>query len=88
MAEQEMLRLEAQVGSPNTIVDWKNFCRDISVEYLHAHPIQSGGPGRISQSDVSGWAWKGERWPYSGRALRARGHRAGYELFPGAGRKS
>ena len=51
MAEQDMLQLQPQVGAPKTIVDWKNFCRDVCLEYLLAHPIQIGGPGRIAEID-------------------------------------
>ncbi|CAF2988618.1 unnamed protein product [Rotaria sp. Silwood2] len=34
---------EAEVGSNTTVVDWKNFCRDICAEYFLRNPAQIGG---------------------------------------------
>ena len=51
MAEQDMLQLQTQVGGAHTIVDWKNFCRDVCVEYIITHPIHIGGPGHVVEID-------------------------------------
>lgn len=46
--------LEKQLmWSPNTVVDWKNFLRDVCMEELIANPEPLGGPGKIVEIDES-----------------------------------
>ena len=35
----------------HTIVDWKNFCRDICLEYFTRNPVVIGGPGQTVEID-------------------------------------
>ena len=44
---------ELEIGSPSTIVDWKNFCRDIRAQYFINNPMRIGGPGHIVEIDES-----------------------------------
>ena len=37
----------------NTVIDWKQFCRDICHEYFILNPIQLGGIGRTIDIDES-----------------------------------
>ena len=39
--------------SPNTVVDWKQFMREICIEELLANPEPLGGPGKIVEIDES-----------------------------------
>ena len=39
----ETLMRELDIGSTRTIVDWRNFCRDVCAEYYIRHPLQIGG---------------------------------------------
>ena len=46
--------IEKHLGwSPNTVVDWKNFLRDICVEELLVNPEPIGGVGTIVEIDES-----------------------------------
>ena len=49
----EQLMRELEIGSSHTIVDWKQFCRDVCVAYFLNHPQQIGGPGRVVEIDES-----------------------------------
>ena len=49
--QQEELRFQLRINSATTIVDWKNFCREVMVEYFIRHPIILGGEGRIVEID-------------------------------------
>lgn len=44
---------QLDIGSNSTVVDWKNYCRDICAEYLLANPTQIGGAGRVVEIDES-----------------------------------
>ena len=44
---------ELEIGSPNTIVDWRHFCRDICAEYFINHPQVIRGPGHVVEIDES-----------------------------------
>ena len=44
---------ELDIGSPNTNVTWKNFCRDICAQYFILKPMRIGGPGHIVEIDRS-----------------------------------
>ncbi|CAF3574980.1 unnamed protein product [Rotaria socialis] len=39
----------------STIVDWKNFSRDLCGEHFSRHPVVIGGPGHIVEIDESAW---------------------------------
>ena len=43
--KQDELQFQLDIGGRHTIVDWKNFCRDICLEYFMRHPVLIGGPG-------------------------------------------
>ncbi|CAF3281361.1 unnamed protein product [Rotaria sp. Silwood2] len=58
---------ELDIGSPNTVVDWKNFCRDICAQYLVNNPMRIGGPGHIVEIDESCF---GKRKYNRGRIIR------------------
>uniref|UniRef100_A0A915LB63 ISXO2-like transposase domain-containing protein n=1 Tax=Romanomermis culicivorax TaxID=13658 RepID=A0A915LB63_ROMCU len=51
--KQNFLMRELEIGSRQTIVDWKQFCRDICHEYFIMYPIQIGGPGHTVEIDES-----------------------------------
>ena len=44
---------ELEIGGEHTIVDWKQFCRDVCFQYFFNHPEQLGGPGRVVEIDES-----------------------------------
>lgn len=50
---QEELKFNLDVVSENTIVDWKNFCRDVCTSYFVRHPVLLGGIGEIVEVDES-----------------------------------
>ena len=59
----DKLMHELDIGSPNTIVDWKNFCRDICAQYFILNPMRIGGPDHIveiaefiRQAKISAWS--------------------------------
>ena len=39
----EKLMHELDIGSQRTIVDWRNFCRDVCAKHYLRNPIQIGG---------------------------------------------
>uniref|UniRef100_A0A914DIJ2 ISXO2-like transposase domain-containing protein n=1 Tax=Acrobeloides nanus TaxID=290746 RepID=A0A914DIJ2_9BILA len=41
--------------SSNTVVDWKNFCRDIAAEYCLNYKPKLGGPNVIVEIDETLW---------------------------------
>jgi hypothetical protein len=43
------------ITSDTTIVDWKNFIRDICVEHCIKHPAKIGGDNHIVEIDESAW---------------------------------
>ena len=49
------LRRHCEFASEATIVDWKNFVRDICGEYFVRHPQVIEGVGRIVEIDESAW---------------------------------
>ena len=49
----EDIKLELEISSQHTIVDWMQFCRDICVEYFVRNPMRIGGEGRIVEIDES-----------------------------------
>ncbi|CAF2044306.1 unnamed protein product [Rotaria magnacalcarata] len=51
----EHLRRHCKFASESTIVDWKNFMRDICATYLLLHPPTIGGVGHIVEIDESSW---------------------------------
>ena len=40
-----------------TIVNWRNFIRDIYAEYFVRHPLRIGGPGHVVEIDESAIVW-------------------------------
>ncbi|XP_071940919.1 uncharacterized protein [Antedon mediterranea] len=60
--------------SEHTVVDWKQFCRDICVQYFINHPELIGGPGVIVELDESLFSRRKnnvgrvrpERWVFGG----------------------
>ena len=63
------LRRHCKFVSESTIVDWKNFVRDICGEYFLRHPAIIGGVGHIVEIDESAWT---KRKYNQGRALSTR----------------
>ncbi|CAF3729211.1 unnamed protein product [Rotaria socialis] len=51
----EHLRRHCKFASESTIVDWKNFMRDICATYFLLHPPTIGGVGHIVEIDESSW---------------------------------
>ena len=51
--QYEDIKLELEISSQHTIVDWMQFCRDICVEYFVRNPMRIGGEGRIVEIDES-----------------------------------
>ena len=43
--EQDELQFQLKIGGSHTIVDWKNVCSDICLEYFLRNPVVIGGPG-------------------------------------------
>ncbi|XP_065064355.1 uncharacterized protein LOC135690664 [Rhopilema esculentum] len=50
---QKQILKELEIKSEHTVVDWKQFCRDVCVEHFLNNPQQIGGPGRIVEIDES-----------------------------------
>jgi len=44
---------ELDIGCDQTIVDWKQFCRDVCVSYFLNHPEPIGGENRVVEIDES-----------------------------------
>ena len=42
---------ELDIGSIGTVVDWKNYCREVCADYYIAHPLQIGGVGKTAKID-------------------------------------
>ena len=51
--QYEDIKLELEISSKHTIVDWMQFCRDICVEYFVRNPMEIGGEGRMVEIDES-----------------------------------
>ena len=49
------LRRHCGMAGEGTIVDWKNFVRDICCDYFLKHPLQIGGVGHIVEIDEFAW---------------------------------
>ena len=47
------VKRELQLGSDHTLVDWKNFCREVCVEILEKNSEKIGGEGKIVEIDES-----------------------------------
>ena len=50
---QDEMKFNLNIVSENTIVDWKNFCRDVCTSYFIRHPVLLGGIGEIVEVDES-----------------------------------
>ena len=49
----DKLMHKLNIESPNTIADWKNFCRDTCALYFILNPTCIGRPGHIAEIDES-----------------------------------
>ena len=74
MSQATMMK-EVQI-SEHTTVDWKQFFRDVSVQYFTNHPEQIGGPGVIVEVDESLFA---RRKNNVGRVIADKWVLGGYE---------
>ena len=63
---QQYIMMELKIGSPTTVVDWFNFCRDVCCEILMLENKQIGGPGHVVEIDESKF---GKRKYNKGRAV-------------------
>ncbi|CAF1685796.1 unnamed protein product [Adineta ricciae] len=72
---------ELDIGSTKTVVDWKNFCRDVCAEYFLRNPVQIGGPGHIVEIDEScfgkrkyqrGCVLRAQQWDFGGVDLQTK----------------
>ena len=50
---QDQIMWEVEIGSEQTAVDWKQFCRDVCVSYFLNHPEPIGGEDRVVEIDES-----------------------------------
>lgn len=41
------------IGSPSTLVDWFNFCREVCIDILIQDNRKIGGPGHVVETDES-----------------------------------
>ncbi|XP_067213901.1 uncharacterized protein [Linepithema humile] len=67
---------ETGVSSPNTIVDWFSFCREVCVFWADKHSQKFGGPGRTVEIDE---AKIGRRKYNRGRLIKGQWIFGGYE---------
>ena len=51
--DQDLIKLELDINSNTTLVDWFNFGRDVCVEILIKDSKKIGGPGHIVEIDES-----------------------------------
>ena len=49
----EKIMHELEIGTPSTVADWKNFCRDICAQYFINNPMQVGNLGSTVEIDES-----------------------------------
>ena len=71
---QQQIMKELEIGCNSTIVDWKQFCRDVCVSYFLNHPEQIGGEDRVVEIDESLFARRkynrgrivAEQWIFGG----------------------
>ena len=71
---QEQIIIELEISSEHTVVDWKQYCRDICVQYFTNHPQQICGVGHVVEIDESLFAKRkynrghrvAEQWIFSG----------------------
>ena len=52
---QQYIRRNCRMASSATIVDWKNFMRDLCGEYFTRHPAKIGGVGHVVEIGESAW---------------------------------
>eukprot|EP00795_Rhopilema_esculentum_P015990 gene15990-7323_t len=57
LSQKQVLK-ELDIKSEHTVVDWKQFCRDVCVEHFLNKPQQIGGPGRIVEIDETRFSRK------------------------------
>ena len=49
----EVITRELRIGSKHTVVDWRNFCRDVCIDICMRNSKKIGGPGRVVEIDES-----------------------------------
>eukprot|EP00795_Rhopilema_esculentum_P009846 gene9846-18425_t len=52
LSQKQVLK-QLEIKSEHTVVDWKQFCRDVCLEHFLNNPQQIDGPGRIVEIDES-----------------------------------
>ena len=72
---------ELEIGSPNTIIDWRNFCRDVCAKYFINHPQVIGSPDHVAEIDEScfgkrkynrGQILREQQWVFGGIDIQTR----------------
>ena len=63
---QKFMKDTLKISSPNTLVDWYNFCREVCVDILLKDNHKIGGPGHIVEIDESKF---GKRKFHKGRRV-------------------
>ena len=75
---QDQIMWEVEIGSEQTIVDWKQFCCDVCVPYFLNHPEPIGDEDRVVEIDESLFA----RRKYNrGRIVKEQWIFAGYDAI-------
>ena len=64
--EQQIIMRECRIGSPNTVVDWCNFCREVCATVLEMKSEPIGGVGKVVEIDESKF---GKRKYHRGRRV-------------------
>ena len=55
MDSHEFIRRNIRISSDTSIVDWKNFLRDLCLEHFVRHPVAIGGVNHVVEIDESAW---------------------------------
>ena len=51
--KQQTIMRECKIGSPNMVVDWCNFCREVCATVLEMKSEPIGGVGKVVEIDES-----------------------------------
>ncbi|XP_023243634.1 uncharacterized protein LOC111641662 [Centruroides sculpturatus] len=74
--KQDFLMRELQIASAHTILDWKQFCRDICHEWFLLNPIVIGGSGHTVEIEESCFVRRSrlvrEQWVFGGYDVRTK----------------
>ena len=63
---QKYMQMTLKISSPNTIVDWYKFCREVCIDILMKDNRKIGGPGHVVEIDESKF---GKRKYHKGRRV-------------------